>query len=445
MSKKKENERLLEAGETFKANDSANLPTRLTAPMPLKLTSKLPNLKSYLCKLEENKRVRSSILNRVGSNNELLSTDSKYILSRENHTENEMKKKSLEISSSLESFYKKTEETRKLLRTISEESSVSQFKINPPAKEKKRKVKAIPKNDSRFSDNNKEIRRIKKSIDPINRVISNNKHSNIDFEYNLHQQSEFGMREKNLKMSPSLENFCKKTEETRKLLRTISEESSISKFQINPPKKEKKRKVKAIPKNDSRFSDSSKDICRKNKSVEHGDNWKLIKVVKKKYKDGTKRKEIVIEEDKLSFELESLDSDEDFTPRYSRSELLKRDKLSRLVTWIDEEVKRVEKYKGQVSVVAKLMEKQINMRLREQEQLEDFLTEMKKQKNKFANEMGKLLYKEKCIAMKQGFKEKKVDSCKSSHCCKHTNFKSTLFELIGAGLMTAAAYAFNFI
>ena len=616
MSKMNKNQQLLEAGETFKSNDCFQ--SRLTPPTQLKLTSKLPKLKSYLSKLEENKRVRNSISERVSSSTELLSTSSKYIShtkdktknevinispslegsqkrsektrqllgtisqessisqsqveqkskklktifrrdsllldeSNETHdmsmdrvsskdehsglnfdytlnnqhslhqlesevkhtevslslesfyrkneetrpiletiveesnilqsqistparrkkinrtsgskieyillnkskntlqtkknvmpisrvssktensspsfeslleeTESEMRVKKVRLSPSLKSFYKKSGATRKLLRTISEESSISQ----PQTNQKNRNVSSISSRKTKLPVKNKNAPQIKDNIVCTNQFSSRNETSSLNIQHtpqyqNLLQEAELEMKEKNLKISPSLERFYKNNEATKKLLRTISQESSFSQFQVPSLPREGKNKLNTTSTSVCRFSGYSNDAC---KHVECDDSWKLIKVVKKKYKDGTKRREIVIEEDKLSFELESLDSEDEC------SEMMRR--ISRLDACVAEEEKRATECRGQLSVVAKLMEKQMFARLREQKQLEDFLAEMKKQRNKLACDLGKVLRNER--------QKRREDSRRN----KRIKLKSTVVELIGAGLMTAAAFAFNFV
>ena len=493
MSKTNKNVQLLEAGETFKSNDFFQ--SRLTPPMQLKITRKLPKLKSYLSKLDENKRVRISILERVSSSNELLSTNSKNIsrtkektknevnkeelkisLSLEGshkrsektrqllgttseessisksristpargkkifetllkETESEMREKKVKISPSLESFYRKSCATRKLLRTISEESSVSQPQTNSSDTKKKQNASSISNTTTKLSVKNKDATQMKNNFVCINKVSSKNETSSFSFQHtsqykNLLQQAELEMREKDLKISPSLESFYKNNEATKKLLQKISQESSISQSEVASSARAGKKKPNTTTTSDSKFSRHSNDSCTRSKHVERDDSWKLIKVVNKKYKDGTKRKEIVIEEDELSFELESLDSEDEC------SEMIRR--ISRLDACVAKEEKRAAECRGQLSVVAKLMEKQMLARLQEQKQLEDFLAEMKKQRNKLACDLGKVLRNEKRVAMRQ---KRREDSRRN----KRIKFKSTVVELIGAGLMTAAAFAFNFI
>ena len=463
MSKTNKNEQLLEAGETFKSNDFFQ--SRLTPPMQLKITRKLPKLKSYISKLDENKRVRISILERVSSSNELLSTNSKNIsrtkektknevnkkelkispslegshkrsektrqlletiseecsisnsrkstparrkkiyrspgskieyrllgksknavkmkknvipvsrvsLKTENssatfecilkETESEMREKKVKISPSLESFYKKSGATRKLLRTISEESSISQPQPNTSETKKKQNVSSFSSRKTNLSVKNKCALQIKDKVVCINQFSSRNETSSFIFQQtsqyqNLLQQAELEMKEKNLNISPSLERFYKNNEATKKLLRIISQESSISQSQVASSAREGKKKLNITSTSDSRYSGYSNDACRRSKHVERDDSWKLIKVVKKKYKDGTKRREIVIEEDKLDFELESLDSEDEC------SEMMRR--ISRLDASVAKEEKRAAEGKGKLSVVAKLMEKQMSARLPEQ-------------------------------------------------------------------------------
>ena len=421
MSKTNKNEQLLEAGETFKSNDFFQ--SRLTPPMQLKITRKLPKLKSYLSKLGENKRVRMSILERVSSSNELLSANSKNIsrtkektkktevnnkeqkispvlevshkrsektrqllgtISQESRisqsqistpargkkifetllkeTESEMREKKVKISPSLESFYKKSGATRKLLRTISEESSISQPQPNTSETKKKQNVSSFSSRKTNLSVKNKCALQIKDKVVCINQFSSRNETSSFIFQQtsqyqNLLQQAELEMKEKNLNISPSLERFYKNNEATKKLLRIISQESSISQSKVAPSAREGKKKLNITSTSDSRYSGYSNDACRRSKHVERDDSWKLIKVAKKKYKDGTKRREIVIEEDKLDFELESLDSEDEC------SEMVRR--ISRLDACVAKEEKRAAEGKGKLSVVAKLMEKQMSARLPE--------------------------------------------------------------------------------
>ena len=635
MSKTNKNDQLLEAGETFKSNKGFQ--SRLTPPRQLKLTSKLPKLKSYLSKLEENKRVRNSILERVSSSNEPLSTSSKYfsftkgmshqtenevkkeelktspslegshkrnkktvqflgtisqessfsqsqirsqvkqkseklktifrrdsilldesnktndvfmsrVSSKDEHsgldfetvnnqhslhqlesevkhtenslslesfyrkneetrpilekiseksnilqsqistparrnminrtagskieyrlsekskntlkiknnvmpispttenssrsfdsllkeTESEMREKKIKISPSLKSFYRKSGATRKLLRTISEESSISQPQTNSSDSKKKQNISSISIGKTKLSVKDKDATQIKNNFVGINHVSSKNETFSFNFQHtsqyqSLLQQAELEMREKNLKISPSLESFYKNNEAMKKVLGKIKQELSISQSEVVSSAGEAEKKLITTSTSDSRFSGHSNDACRRSKHVERDDSWKLIKVVNKKYEDGTKRKEIVIEEDKLSFELESLDSEEEC------SEMMRR--ISRLDACVAKEEKHAAECRGQLSVVAKLMEKQMFARLQEQKQLEDFLAEMKKQRNKLACDLGKVLRNEKRIAMRQ---KKREDSRRN----KRIKFKSTVVELIGVGLMTAAAFAFNFI